>query len=61
VILGGTDSRITMGNDEAALPRLWQEKRGETEPEDLSGHLDSLVVQRGLGTADVNRKWYHAN
>jgi hypothetical protein len=33
-----------MGDDEAALPRLWQEKRGEVEPEDLSGNLDSLVV-----------------
>ena len=25
-----------MGDDEAALIRLWQEKRGELEPEDLS-------------------------
>ena len=33
-----------MGNDEAALLRLWREKRGEVEPEDLSGNL---VVQNG--------------
>ena len=35
-----------MGTDEAALLRLWQEKRGEIEPEDLSGNL---IVQLGLG------------
>ena len=31
-----------MGNDEAALVRLWGEKRGEAEPEDLA---DNLIVQ----------------
>ena len=31
--IGGSDARIIMGNDEAALVRLWQEKRGEVEPE----------------------------
>ena len=30
--------------DEAALLRLWREKRGEAEPEDLSGNL---IVQLG--------------
>jgi len=34
--VGGSDARIIMGNDEAALVRLWREKRGEAEPEDLS-------------------------
>ena len=33
--IGGSDARIIMGNDEAALFRLWREKRGEAEPEDL--------------------------
>ena len=37
--IGGSDARIIMGDDEAALLRLWQEKRGEVEPEDLSGNL----------------------
>ena len=37
--IGGSDARIIMGNDEAALLRLWREKRGEAEPEDLSGNL----------------------
>ena len=47
-----------MGNDEAALLRLWRQKRGEVEPEDLSGNL---VVQLGLATEDLNRRWYQAN
>ena len=31
--IGGSDARFIMGNDEAALLRLWCEKRGEAEPE----------------------------
>ena len=38
-LIGGSDARIIMGDDEAALIRLWREKRGEVEPEDLSGNL----------------------
>jgi predicted phage-related endonuclease len=56
--IGGSDARIIMGDDEAALLRLWREKRGEVEPEDLSGNL---VVQLGLATEDLNRRWYQAN
>jgi predicted phage-related endonuclease len=56
--IGGSDARIIMGDDEAALLRLWREKRGEIEPEDLSGNL---VVQLGLVTEDLNRRWYQAN
>ena len=56
--IGGSDARIIMGGDEAALLRLWQEKRGEIEPEDLSGNL---IVQLGLVTEDLNRRWYEAN
>ena len=37
--IGGSDARVIMGNDEAALLRLWEEKRGEIVPEDLSGNL----------------------
>jgi hypothetical protein len=47
-----------MGDDEAALLRLWQEKRGEAGPEDLSGNL---IVQLGLATEDLNRLWYQRN
>jgi predicted phage-related endonuclease len=56
--IGGSDARIIMGNDEAALLRLWREKRGEAEPEDLSGNL---VVQLGVVTEDLNRHWYERN
>jgi predicted phage-related endonuclease len=56
--IGGSDARIIMGNDEAALLRLWREKRGEAEPEDLSGNL---IVQLGVATEDLNRRWYEAN
>jgi len=56
--IGGSDARIIMGKDEAALLRLWREKRGEAEPEDLSGNL---IVQLGLVTEDLNRRWYEAN
>jgi predicted phage-related endonuclease len=56
--IGGSDARIIMGDDEAALLRLWREKRGEVEPKDLSGNL---IVQLGLATEDLNRRWYQAN
>ena len=42
--IGGSDARIIMGQDEKALTRLWQEKRGEVGPEDLS---TNLIVQLG--------------
>ena len=51
--IGGSDARIIMGGDEAV--RLWKEKRGEVEPEDLSGNL---IVQLGAVTEDLNRRWY---
>jgi predicted phage-related endonuclease len=47
-----------MGNDEKALLRLWQEKRGEIGPEDLTGNL---IVQLGAATEDLNRTWYERN
>jgi predicted phage-related endonuclease len=56
--IGGSDARIIMGEDEAALLRLWREKRGAAEPEDLSGNL---IVQLGSVTDDLNRHWYEAN
>jgi predicted phage-related endonuclease len=56
--IGGSDARIIMGDDEVALVRLWKEKRGEVEPEDLSGNL---IVQLGSVTEDLNRRWYEVN
>src|SRR5271154_7208848 len=56
--VGGSDARTIMGHDEAALLRIWREKRGEIIPEDLS---DNLLVQLGLATEALNRHWYERN
>jgi len=56
--IGGSDARIIMGDDQTALLRLWQEKCGEIEPEDLSG---DLLVQLGTVTEHLNRHWYEKN
>lgn len=56
--IGGSDARTIMGDDESALIRLWREKRGEAEPNDLSGNL---IVQLGLVTEGLNRHWYERN
>jgi predicted phage-related endonuclease len=53
--IGGSDARIIMGTDEASLIRLWREKRGEAEPPDYS---DNLLVQLGLATEPLNRRWF---
>jgi len=56
--IGGSDARIIMGDDENALLRLWREKRGEVEPEELS---DNLIVQLGTVTENLNRHWFERN
>jgi len=56
--IGGSDARVIMSADEAALIRLWREKRGEVEPEDLT---NNLVVQLGVATEALNRTWYERN
>src|SRR6478609_4402571 len=56
--IGGSDARVIIGDDEAALLRLWRQKRGEEEPEDLS---DNLTVQLGVETERLNRLWYERN
>jgi predicted phage-related endonuclease len=56
--IGGSDANIIIGEDQDALIRLWREKRGEVEPEDLS---TNLVVQLGRVTEDLNRRWFEIN
>jgi predicted phage-related endonuclease len=56
--IGGSDAKVIVGVDEAALVRLWREKRGDVEPEDLS---DNLIVQLGTVTEHLNRHWYERN
>ena len=46
------------GRRRSCFVRLWREKRGEVEPEDLS---DNLIVQLGTVTEDLNRRWYERN
>jgi predicted phage-related endonuclease len=53
--VGGSDARTIMGNNEAALIRLWREKRGEVERPEYS---DNLLVQLGLATERLNRRWF---
>src|ERR1700738_1854309 len=53
--IGGSDARIIMGTDDAALIRLWREKRGEAEPPDYS---KNLIVQLGVATEPLNRRWF---
>jgi hypothetical protein len=48
--IGGSDARIIMRQDEKALIRLWQVKRGEVGSEDL---LANLIVQLGVATEDL--------
>ena len=55
----GSDARIIMGDRrEPPSVRLWREKRGEIEPEDLS---ENLIVQLGMVTEELNRRWYERN
>lgn len=56
--LGGPDALTIMGNDEAKLLLLWQEKRGERPVDDLSGNL---MFQLGSVTEDLNRRWFERN
>jgi len=44
-----------MGDSAEALLRLFREKRGEADPEDLSANL---LVQLGIATEHLNRQWY---
>jgi predicted phage-related endonuclease len=53
--IGGSDVNVILSGDEARIHRLWQEKRGEAEPEDLSS---KLAVMLGCWTEDFNRQWY---
>jgi putative phage-type endonuclease len=53
--IGGSDANTIMGGEEEKIIRLWREKRGEIEPEDLSW---VLPVQMGLATEELNERWF---
>ena len=53
--IGGSDANIILSGDGAKVERLWREKRGEAEAEDLS---DKLNVMLGCWSEPFNRLWY---
>jgi predicted phage-related endonuclease len=53
--IGGSDANVILSGDSEKLLRLWREKRGEAEPEDLSS---SLAVMLGCWTEAFNRQWF---
>lgn len=53
--IGGSDANVILGGDEERLIRLWKEKTGQIEPENLD---DVLAVQMGVFTEPFNRAWF---
>lgn len=53
--IGGSDANKIMSGDPDKILRLWREKRGEEESEDLSG---SIPVMLGSFTEPFNVAWY---
>jgi predicted phage-related endonuclease len=53
--IGGSDANTIMSGNADRLIRLWREKRGEVEGEDLS---DVLAVQMGSFTEPFNIAWF---
>ena len=53
--IGGSDANVILSGDEERIVRLWREKRGEVDAEDLSG---VLPVMLGSWTEAFNRQWY---
>lgn len=53
--IGGSDANTILSGDAERIVRLWREKRGEGEAEDLSG---VLPVMLGSWTEAFNRQWY---
>lgn len=54
-IIGGSDANVIMGGDEDALMRLWEQKTGRAEGEDLS---NIIQVQLGSFTEPFNIQWF---
>ena len=52
-LIGGSDARINIGDDAAALVHVWREGRRETEPADLSGE-PRLAQPPGRASANLS-------
>lgn len=53
--IGGSDANTIMSNNDERILALWQQKRGERQPDDLSG---ILAVQMGSFTEPLNVAWF---
>jgi hypothetical protein len=53
--IGGSDANVILSGDQERITRLWHEKRGEAEAQDLSS---ILAVMLGSWTEAFNRQWY---
>jgi predicted phage-related endonuclease len=53
--IGGSDANVILSGSPERILRLWREKRGEEQPEDLSA---KLPVMLGCWTEEFNRQWY---
>lgn len=53
--IGGSDANVILSGDPERIRRLWLEKRGELEPNDLSGNV---AVMLGCWTEPFNRMWF---
>ena len=54
-LIGGSDANIIMSGDPDKVLRLWKEKTGQEEPENLD---DELRVQMGVFTEPFNVFWF---
>ncbi len=54
--LGGSDANTLMSGKTEWIERLWKEKRGELEPQNLDGLLH---VRMGLATESFNIQWFY--
>lgn len=53
--IGGSDANTILSANPERIHRLWLEKRGEEQPEDLS---EKLPVMLGSWTEPFNRQWF---
>ena len=53
--IGGSDANVILSGNPDRLIDLWLEKRGEKEPDDLSGRLPVVL---GCWTEAFNRQWF---
>src|SRR4029077_11281233 len=53
--IGGSDIGIIVGGDRVKINKLWEQKLGLREPDNLD---DNFQVQMGIQTEPLNLRWY---